>query len=268
MPYRANVTDKEQNDIETQEDSSAIRVFSFKAVDGQTGNDPDTKIIKAYDLSNTTDGAGSPSDAVAQNNDRAQLTIGNHNDNTSSFPTPGRAGNRLRLSAVSIADGGSNYLINDTVTLAGIYKTLPAKLRVDAIGAKALQDESDYDGSGDNGTFDGGVDQYFAGDEITMSDGSVIHVDAATAGEINVVTEFTVLTGPTTGVTSDNPTLTQVSTTGGGTGFTMTLGDANQTIADVSIIQSGTYSVVLNNPVPQDSTSGSGVGATFNATWV
>ncbi len=90
MAYRPNVTDKEQNDIETQVDSSAIRVFSWKGVDGQTSNDPDVKIIKAYDLEAQADEAGSPSSDVLQVN-RKHMVIGSHNDNPSRFSEPGRA---------------------------------------------------------------------------------------------------------------------------------------------------------------------------------
>jgi hypothetical protein len=90
MAYRPNVTDKEQNDIERQEDSSAIRVFSWKDVDGQTQVDPDVKIIKAYDLQAQGDVAGSPSSDVLQVN-RQHMAIGNHNDKPYRFSEPGKA---------------------------------------------------------------------------------------------------------------------------------------------------------------------------------
>jgi hypothetical protein len=90
MPYRANVSDKEQSDIERQEDSSAIRVFGWKGVDGQTSNDPDVKIIKAYDTDAQDDVAGSPSSDVVQVS-RQHMVVGNHNDKPYRFSEPGKA---------------------------------------------------------------------------------------------------------------------------------------------------------------------------------
>ena len=90
MAYRANVTDKEQSDIERAADDSAIRVQSFKLEDGQTSTNADTKMVPAYDLSNTTDGGGSPNDAVNQVN-RAHMVVGSHNDKPHRFSEPGRA---------------------------------------------------------------------------------------------------------------------------------------------------------------------------------
>lgn len=89
----------------------------------------------------------------------------------------------------------------------------------------AAQDETDFDGVGDNGTFTGGTG-YAGGNTITMSDGTVITVDTVSGG---VVTEFTVTSKSTSGGTIPNAVLTQSSTSGGGTGFTLTLGDDNET---------------------------------------
>lgn len=82
------------------------------------------------------------------------------------------------------------------------------------------QDETNYDGTGDNGTFSGGTG-HANSDVITMSDGSTITVDNNAAG---VVTEFTVTTvGLGTQFPADG-ILTQSNTTGSGTGFTLTPG--------------------------------------------
>lgn len=91
----------------------------------------------------------------------------------------------------------------------------------------AAQDETDFDDQGTNGDFTGGAD-YVVNDEITLSDGTVVVVDAVTTG---AVTEFTIQSGtvPYQGGESANGTLTQASTDGDGTGFTLTLGDANET---------------------------------------
>jgi len=90
MAYRANVTNKEQNDIETALDDSAIRLQSFELTDGQTGTEGVTKMIRAYDLQAQADAGGSPSSAVLANN-RAQMTVRSHNDKPHRFDEPGKA---------------------------------------------------------------------------------------------------------------------------------------------------------------------------------
>lgn len=283
MPYRPNVTDKEQNDIETQEDSSSIRVFGWKDVNGQTQVDPDVKIIKAYDLNAQDDAAGSPSSVIAQSNNRAQLIIGNHNDKPAVFADPGKANNRqplippsstatatatMKAVLVAVFTGGAGYAVGDTVNPNGAF-TVRAVFDVATVGPAIGQDDDDYDGAGSNGTFNIGNDGYGVSDVLTMSDGSTVRVDGIMDdGEIQTVSAFTVLTGATTGSGSDNPTLTQVSTTGGASnGFTMTLGDANQAIVTATINTAGDYANPIADPATQDTTSGSGTGATFNVDW-
>lgn len=90
MAYRANVTDKQQNDIEVALDDSAIRLQSFKLEAGQTETNGVTKMIPAYDLSNNTDAGGSPNDGVVQVS-RTHMVIGSHNDKPHRFAEPGRA---------------------------------------------------------------------------------------------------------------------------------------------------------------------------------
>jgi len=91
------------------------------------------------------------------------------------------------------------------------------------------QDETDYDGSGDNGTFVGGngipaTSDHVALDVLTLSNGATITVDTVVSGD---VTEFTVLTIGNSVVTGD--TLTQTGTTGSGAAFTLTPEVANTT---------------------------------------
>jgi hypothetical protein len=273
MP-RENITDKEQGDLERAENDSAIPLQHFDGKQEQVG---EKKFIRAYDNQPQGNPGSSSNDSVTQPGN----AVGSHNDKPAVFETPGRANNRQSLiqtsqaaatatmkvvDAVVANDGGDGYEPGDTVTPNGAFN-VKAVLEVETVGLVVGQDETNFDGSGSNGTFNGGIDQYFAGDQITMSDGSVILVDAATAGEINQVTEFTVLSGPTTGVSTNNDTLTQSSTTGGGTGFTITMGTDNQAIATVSIDTAGSYGTPLTNPVTQDTTSGGGSGATFTLDW-
>ena len=93
----------------------------------------------------------------------------------------------------------------------------------------AAQDETDFDGTGANGTFVGGDGAggtaYSPADTITLSDGTVITVGAVDGN--GDVTQFTVTTISTSAF-SNGATLTQGSTSGTGTGFTLTPGGANQ----------------------------------------
>ena len=90
MAYRANVTDKQQSDIETALNDSAIRLQSFDLTEGQTETVGVTKMIPAYDLSNTTDQGGSPNDGITQVS-RTHMVIGSHNDKPYRFAEPGKA---------------------------------------------------------------------------------------------------------------------------------------------------------------------------------
>jgi len=88
-------------------------------------------------------------------------------------------------------------------------------------GMIAAQDETVFDGAGNNGTFVGGG-SYAALDTITLSDGTVITVDVVSVG---VITDFTVTTAGTNNVAG--VVLTQTSTSGGGSAFTLTPGTNN-----------------------------------------
>ena len=86
MAYRANVTDKQQTDIERFYDHSAIRFFWFDGKVEQTGL---TKAIPAYDLQNQGNTAESKSNTVKVITGTG--VIGCNNDHPSVFETPGRA---------------------------------------------------------------------------------------------------------------------------------------------------------------------------------
>jgi hypothetical protein len=79
------------------------------------------------------------------------------------------------------------------------------------------QTEINYDGIGTNGTFVGGTG-YAVSDTIILSDDSIVTVDAVSGGN---VTQFTITTGSNESITQSVP-LTQSSTSGTGTGFTVT----------------------------------------------
>lgn len=101
----------------------------------------------------------------------------------------------------------------------------------------AAQDETSFDGTGGNGTFVGGDGAggtaYVAADTITLSDGTVITVDAVNGDDD--VTEFTVTTASTS-VFNTGATLTQTSTSGTGTDFSITTGANNEAVSDISTL--------------------------------
>ena len=88
MAYRANVTDKQQADIERAEDDSAIRVMWF---DGKTQQTGAVKSFRAYDLQQQVAGELSATDAHKMVSGSVAGGIGSHNDKPHRFDTPGKA---------------------------------------------------------------------------------------------------------------------------------------------------------------------------------
>lgn len=123
--------------------------------------------------------------------------------------------------------------------------------------------------NGDNiGTFNGGdgagATTYVAGTTITMSDGSVINVDAIDAN--GDVTEFTIASGSTSSFGSAD-VLTQASADSGGLGFTLTPDVNNEInvgpVTGFTIGSAGSVPFSLPATVPQVSTTGIGTGFTI-----
>jgi|ETNvirnome_2_300_1030623.scaffolds.fasta_scaffold122794_1 hypothetical protein len=85
--YRANVTDKEQGDVERANDDSADR---FPWFDGKVESTGEMKAVPAYDLQAEGNTDGSGSSAVAQFT-RAGMVIGQHNDKPALDLNPGKA---------------------------------------------------------------------------------------------------------------------------------------------------------------------------------
>ena len=127
-------------------------------------------------------------------------------------------------------------------------QTIHAPLPVIVAG----QDEDDYDGIGDNGTFVGGngliATPYVPADTIKLNDGSVITVDAVDGN--GDVTQFTITTSGVTSVTPGIP-LTQTSTSGVGVAFTLTPEANNVTnIIDPDGLHFGVFTVLSSTFVP------------------
>lgn len=163
---------------------------------------------------------------------------------------------RGKLSAVPV-DTGASYSIGDVITFVGGTGPVDAEMQVTGISTIATQTETDFVDS-----FTGGA-AYNISDVITLNDGSTITVDAVSGGE---VTQFTITTASTNAITQDLSTLTQASVLPvGGSGFTLTLGLANQSVFELTTINSGQYTVFPTNPV-STTTDGDGTGLTLTAT--
>ena len=85
--YRANVTDKQQVDLENALNDSAIRVQWFDGKEGQVGQ---TKFVAAYDMDAQSSRPDGVSSQVRQFSGSG-LCLGSHNDKPARFETPGRA---------------------------------------------------------------------------------------------------------------------------------------------------------------------------------
>lgn len=102
------------------------------------------------------------------------------------------------------------------------------------------QTHSDYDGASTlRGTFNGGTG-HSVSDVITVTDGTTATVDAVSGG---VVTQFTIDSSGDTGTHSHTDTLSQTATTGGGSGFSIWLGDNNILFRNIYTNSSDTPSV-------------------------
>ncbi len=167
----------------------------------------------------------------------------------------GQLDGKLNLDGTNVMVGSLDMNSNFVINVLDPVNPQDAATRVwtlnaisDAINALSLiesQDEADYDNILPNGTFAGGV-AYNVADTITLSDGSIITVDAE-AG--NVVTGFTVTTSGGTPITA-GVALTQTSTSGGGSGFTLTPEIANliSTGTTDTFVESATLITVVGDP--------------------
>jgi hypothetical protein len=94
--------------------------------------------------------------------------------------------------------------------------------------------------------------------------------NAQTTPDTGVVTEFTVTTATTTGITTNVDTLTQGVTTGLGVNFTLTLGTLNQEVYSIAIATRGEYSNDASLPSATAATTvipSIGTGATVDLTF-
>lgn len=150
--------------------------------------------------------------------------------------------------------GGTAYAVLDEITLFS-----EAVIRVDAVDLALIsQTEINYDGTASNGSFVGGDGAggtaYVVSDTITLSDGSVITVDAIDGNDD--VTDFTITTPSGINVVL-GIALTQTSTSGTGTAFTLTpqLANVSGDVTEFTILDAG-LNVLPLVEIDQDTTSG------------
>lgn len=112
---------------------------------------------------------------------------------------------------------------DDTYSVKIWYRQEPRIVRTIDQVLVPEQSEAAYDNSpATEGAFAGGA-SHAAGDVITLSDGSKVQVEAVSGG---AVTEFTI-TEASSELATLGDTLSQSSTTGSGTGFSLTLDQDN-----------------------------------------
>lgn len=244
-----NETDKEINDQYQANNDGAIPLNHLLPVTHIPAYDGTQKGI-GNDVTIKLSGAGAVHGHI----------IGSHNDKVIDDTVRGQP---LTIGAISVslAATGSSYRPGMDSTLAGGDFTTAAVINIDSIGTIQGQNQTNFSGGEITGTFTPGSG-YETSDVITLSDGTVITVNATNIGAI---TGFTITTSSTSGSGTNWPNLTQSSTSGGGTGFSMVLDDSNQTAFGVTVIIAGSYTVVPSNPVAQDGSTSpfGGTGATF-----
>jgi hypothetical protein len=161
----------------------------------------------------------------------------------------------MSLGTTAAAAPGATYAPNDTITMTGGTASTQALLEV--LTTKAVTAPAVAAG----GTL------YAVGDNITLQNGMVVQV-ATLSG--SAVASVTIVNGGS--FTANNTTaggLTQVSTTGAGSGATFTMTAAKYGVNTYAVQNAGLYSVLPSSPVSQGSTSGSGTGFQLTvSTWV
>jgi hypothetical protein len=142
---------------------------------------------------------------------------------------------KYNVKAVKI-DAGFDLITEDDSTREAVERILqltqPLMYQVVVEdGSQSLNDtqtQANYNGVGDNGSFDGGED-YENGDVITVGLALAMANITVTANANGVVTAFTVDISDAEDAPSEGQTISQIGTTGDGIGFTLTPGGNNLT---------------------------------------
>lgn len=160
---------------------------------------------------------------------------------------------------------GTGHAAGDIITL-----TDGSTITVDAatISTIQYQTEANFDNVGSNGTYAGGGG-YILGDFVTLQDGTTIQVTSIAAG---VIDGFKITSTTTSTNIGSGDTITQASTSGQGTGFSITLDTNNeQTTSDTGIVTDFTVTTASTTGITTDSStltqsSTDGLGVGFSVT--
>ena len=151
------------------------------------------------------------------------------------------------VGSVTVNTIGAGYSLNDILTVVGGTGSA-AQFTVEELSTIATQDETNFDGGANDGTFTAGTG-HALNDVITLSDGSTITVDAATGSLIAEQTEANFDNSPTT-----------EGTFAGGSGYVV--GDL-MTMTDGSVVQvTAGAGAVTGFTIVSESTSSVEVGET------
>lgn len=169
-------------------------------------------------------------------------------------------------SSAAVVARGSSYTTGLELTFVGGTSTTPGVAIVASLSTVSGQNETAYGGGETAGSFGGGTG-HAVSDQITLSDGTVVTVDAEAAG---VVTEFTITT-PSTSGSANGTLLSQTGTDGSGVNFSLSQKTDNQGVFGASLKETaevpvGEYSALPADPVATSPAAG-GSGATFNVDW-
>jgi len=164
------------------------------------------------------------------------------------------------ISAVTVYDGGTDYALGDTITLASGTKYHEPELEVISISSGDIVTVAAVNAGGSG---------YSVGDKIYPDSGtySVTPELEVTSESSGVVTGLQVNNPGICSATPSNPVAT--TTDGSGTSLTVDLTFSSETgiITGVHISDSGVYTSQASNPVSQNTSSGSGTGAKFTVTY-
>lgn len=165
------------------------------------------------------------------------------------------------ISVADVYDGGTGYLVEDTITLAGGTKDHEPEMEVRAVSSGDYVTVAAVNAGGAN---------YNIGDSLVLGSGTYSVAPVLEVLTVSGTAVATILI-KNPGIASAQPSNPVATTTdGGGSGCTIDLTFAAGTgiITDVHIADAGVYTSQASNPVLQNTSSGSGTGAKFEVTYL
>ena len=165
------------------------------------------------------------------------------------------------ISAAAIYNGGVDYIVGDTISLASGTKYHEPEMEVRSIGSGDIVTVAAVNAGGGS---------YNVGDSLVLVGGTFSVAPVLEVATLSGDAVATILI-KNPGICSAQPS-NPVSTTtdGGGSGCTIDLTFSAETgiITDIHIADAGVYTSQASNPVLQNTSSGSGTGAKFEVTYL